>query len=188
MKNILKRIFFTSLTIIIGVISNAQTLTYEQVKNCTNPKKELEKKYEAYTASDKHTYHVGDDIVIGSPSSNKTFAFFTSELGMANAILGGGVVPIGVQYSGCKMKIKSIKVGGSKKIGTHVSVRAYLQGLGGVIIQFENALQSGEIDGFGISSDKALEELKKEKDKLDLGLITEEEFNKRKEELTKYIK
>lgn len=39
-----------------------------------------------------------------------------------------------------------------------------------------------------MSSDDALKELKKEKDKLDLGLITEEEFNKRKEELIKYIK
>ena len=67
-------------------------------------------------------------------------------------------------------------------------MRAYLHGLGGILIQFENALQSGEIKGYGMSSDDALKELKKEKDKLDLGLITEEESNKRKEELMKYIK
>ena len=28
-----------------------QTVTYEMIQNCVNPKKELEKSYEAYTAS-----------------------------------------------------------------------------------------------------------------------------------------
>ena len=167
----------------LGITCNAQTLTYEQVQNCTDPKKELEKKYEAYTASDNHTYRVGDDIIIGTPSSNKTFAFLTSELG---AVAGDPY--LGIRCSGVKMQIKSILVGGSKKKGTHVGVRAIFKGFGGVNIQFENALQSGEIVSQGMTSDKALEELKKEKDKLDLGLITEEEFNKRKEELMKYIK
>ena len=40
----------------------------------------------------------------------------------------------------------------------------------------------------GIKRDTKGIELKKEKDKLDLGLITEDEFNKRKEDLMKYIK
>lgn len=39
-----------------------------------------------------------------------------------------------------------------------------------------------------MTSDEALNKLKIEKDKLDLGLITQEEFDKIKEELSKYIK
>ena len=39
-----------------------------------------------------------------------------------------------------------------------------------------------------MTSDAAMEQLKKEKEKLDMNLITEEEYNKRKEELIKYIK
>lgn len=39
-----------------------------------------------------------------------------------------------------------------------------------------------------ISSDDALTELKKAKDKLDLGLITQEEYDKQKAELARYIK
>jgi len=39
-----------------------------------------------------------------------------------------------------------------------------------------------------MTSDEALTELKKCKDKLDLGLITQEELNKKKAELSKYIK
>ena len=49
-------------------------------------------------------------------------------------------------------------------------------------------MSTGEIKGFGKTSDEALTELKKAKDKLDLGLITQEEFDKLKAELSKYIK
>jgi hypothetical protein len=38
-----------------------------------------------------------------------------------------------------------------------------------------------------MSSDDALSQLKRAKDKLDLGLITQEEFSKLKTELSKYI-
>lgn len=185
-----KKSFVLIQMIILGVMyGNAETLTYEQLKDSENPKHELEKKYEAYTASDKHTYRVGDDIVIGTPSSNKTFAFLESQLGIADEILNGAEsARLDIRWAGSKMKIKKIKVERSKKRGAAVSMRAYLHGLGGILIQFENALQSGEIKGFGMSSDDALKELKKEKDKFDLGIITEEEFNKKKEELTKFIK
>ena len=53
----------------------AQTLTFEQVANCTDPKNELLKEYQAYTASDGHTYvqqnmripHVGTRYVCRRP-------------------------------------------------------------------------------------------------------------------------
>ena len=56
----------------IASTSFAQTLTYEQVQNSTDPKNELLKEYEAYTASDGHTYSVGDKITIGLIRENKT--------------------------------------------------------------------------------------------------------------------
>lgn len=49
-------------------------------------------------------------------------------------------------------------------------------------------MQNGEIKGLGMTSDAAMEQLKKEKEKLEMDLITEEEYNKRKEELMKFIK
>jgi len=49
-------------------------------------------------------------------------------------------------------------------------------------------LSAGEIKGFGKTSDEALSELKKAKDKLDLGLITQEQFDKLKAELSPFIK
>jgi predicted Zn-dependent peptidase len=61
-------------------------------------------------------------------------------------------------------------------------------GLLNYTIQFENALSTGEIKGTGKTSDEALAELKKAKDKLDLGIITQEEYDKIKSDLLPFIK
>jgi hypothetical protein len=63
-----------------------------------------------------------------------------------------------------------------------------ITGLSNYTIQFENALSTGEIKGFGLSSDDALAQLKKAKDKLDLGLITQADYDKIKSDMSAYIK
>jgi hypothetical protein len=138
----------------------------------------------SYLASDGAVYKIGDRVKIGVPSSNKTFAFITE---------GDGIlVPITSLTSfasGTETEIKRIYVYGSKRVGYSVGFRTKgYTGLSNYTIQFENALSVGEVKGFGLSSDDALDQLKKAKDKLDLGLITQEEFDKQKAELAKYIK
>jgi hypothetical protein len=61
-----------------------------------------------------------------------------------------------------------------------------ITGLMNYTILFENALATGEIKGTGLTSDDALSELKKANDKLYLGIITQEEFDNIKKELTHY--
>jgi hypothetical protein len=140
--------------------------------------------FTSYLGSDGAVYKIGDRIKIGVPSSNKTFAFITEG--------DGFIIPITNLYassSGTETEIKKIFVMGNKRAGYSVSFRTKgLTGLSNYTIQFENALSTGEVKGFGFSSDDALAQLKKGKDKLDLGLITQEEFDKLKAELTKYIK
>jgi hypothetical protein len=63
-----------------------------------------------------------------------------------------------------------------------------MAGIGLMYIDFENAIASGEIVGLGMTSDKALEELKKAKDKLELEIITQEEYDKIKADLMEYMK
>ena len=168
----------------IASTSFAQTLTYEQVQNSTDPKNELLKEYEAYTASDGHTYSVGDKITIGVPSSNKTCAFLISELGM----FANGPAGLEATWSGYKMEIRSIGVDRNKKRGATVGMRCYLAGLGGIIVKFENALAAGEIVSEGMNRDKAIEELKKAKELLELEVITQQELDSIKAECVKYIK
>ena len=184
----MKKVFFM-LMAAIATTAMAQTITYEQIENSTDPKADFQKEYSEYVASDGHTYKVGDNITIGMPQSNKTFAYMTSELGMASAVMGGGPVPgINAQYAGTDMEIKQIKVQRNKKRGATVTFRTYLAGLGGVLVQIENCLASGEIVSQGMTPDKALAELKKAKDKLELEVITQQEFDSIKAELLPYLK
>ena len=179
----MKKLF---LCVLVALTTNtfAQTLTHEMLINSTDPKNELLKEYEAYTASDGHTYKVGDDIVIGVPSSNKFCAYLTSEL----AMFGGGPTGVAAAWSGYKMKIKTIGVDRNKKRGATVAMRCYLAGLGGVIVKFENALTTGEIVSQGMTRDQALQEIKKAKDMLDLEIITQHEFDSIKAECLPFIK
>lgn len=140
--------------------------------------------FTSYTASDGAVYKIGDRIKIGVPSSNKTFAYITEGDGILLPIKN-----LTISASGNETEIKKIWVVGNKRAGYSVSFRTKgITGLSNYTVQFENALSTGEVKGFGKTSDEALTELKKAKDKLDLGLITQEEFDRAKAELSKYIK
>jgi hypothetical protein len=140
--------------------------------------------FTSYVGSDGAVYKIGDRVKIGVPSSNKTFAFITQGDGLLMPITN-----LTASFSGTETEIKKIFVVGNKRMGYTVSFRTKgVTGLSNYTIQFENALSTGEVKGFGLTSDDALQQLKKGKDKLDLGLITQEEYDKLKEELTKYIK
>lgn len=140
--------------------------------------------FTSYVASDGAVYKIGDRIKIGVPSSNKTFAFITEGDGILLPISN-----LTAASSGQETEIKKIWVVGNKRAGYSVSFRTKgITGLSNYTIQFENALETGEVKGYGMSSDDALAELKKAKDKLDLGLITKEEYEKIKADLVKYIK
>ena len=140
--------------------------------------------FTSYLGSDGAVYKIGDRVKIGVPSSNKTFAFITQGDGILLPITN-----LTASSSGSETEIKRITVVGNKRAGYSVAFRTKgLTGLSNYTVQFENALSTGEIKGFGLSSDDALAQLKKGKDKLDLGLITQEEYDKLKADLTKYIK
>lgn len=140
--------------------------------------------FTSYVGSDGAIYKIGDRVKIGMPSSNKSFAFITEGDGFLLPITN-----LLASSSGTETEIKKIFVVGNKRAGYSVTFRTKgISGLSNYTIQFENALSTGEVKGFGLSSDDALAELKKNKDKLDLGLITQEEYDKLKSELTKHIK
>jgi len=140
--------------------------------------------FTSYVASDGAVYKIEDRIKIGVPSSNKTFAFITEGDGFLLPITN-----LTAGSSGQETEIKKIWVVGNKRAGYSVAFRSKgITGLSNYTIQFENALATGEVKGFGMTSDEALAELKKAKDKLDLGLITQEEYEKIKADLVKYIK
>lgn len=146
--------------------------------------KKFEKQYTTYVSQDNLVFNVGDRLKIGRPSSvAQTFIYITE----MDALTGTERLSAG--YSGFETEIKRIRVGGNKRIG--YAVILYTKGVWGpstFVINIENALATGEIRSSVMTSDEALAELKRAKDKLDLGLITQQEFEKLKAELAPFIK
>jgi hypothetical protein len=140
--------------------------------------------YTSYIAKDGGVYKIGDRLRIGIPSSNKTFAFITEGDGLLLPITN-----LTAASSGQETEIKKIWVVGNKRVGYSVSFRTKgLTGVSNYTIQVENAIATGELKSFGLTSDEALAELKKSKDKLDLGLITQQKYDSLKIALSKFIK
>jgi hypothetical protein len=174
----MKKTLLIALTAIVFLNAKAQEINYKDLATAERGE------YTSYVASDGGVYKIGDRIKIGVPSSNKTFAFITQGDGILLPIQ-----PLLASSSGTETEIKRIFIIGNKRSGFSVAMRTKgISGLMNYTIQFENALSTGEIKGTGKTSDEALAELKKAKDKLDLGLITQEEYDKIKAELVPFIK
>ena len=84
--------------------------------------------------------------------------------------------------------IKNIIVTGFKNTGYELCMTINNPTTSDQILKFESAIEKGEIKSKKMSSDEALTELKRFKDKLDLGLITQKEYDDKKAELSKLIK
>lgn len=159
------------------IISFGQKIKYSDLGTVTKGD------FDSYLSKDNAVYKIGDRLKIGFPSSNKTFAYISYGDGIFIAIK-----PLPASSSGQETEIKKILVSGTKRAGYSVYFRTKgITGLTNYTIQIENAISSGEVKSFGMTSDEALAALKKAKDKLDLGLITQEEYDKIKADLVKYI-
>jgi hypothetical protein len=158
----------------------AQEVKFEDVQNATVTSGQ----FTSYIAKDGSTYKVGDKVSFGTPSGvNGKFVTIT------NMDIAGNVFPVGAGAINTVAEIKKIRIAGNKRSGYKVAFQTKgVTGIDNYFFFLEDAIQVGEIKSFGMTSDQALAALKKAKDKLDLGLITQEEYDKTKQELSKYIK
>jgi hypothetical protein len=141
--------------------------------------------YESYIAQDGTEYKVGDVVKIGpAQGGNRAYTYVNQYLGLFS---GSQPCPATLCV-GREFKIESFKAGGR---GQNFRMWAMLKpsqgGFGTLTVNFEAAFQSGEMIGRGYTSDQALVELKRWKDKLDLGLVTAAEYAAKKAELAPYI-
>lgn len=141
-------------------------------------------KYVSYVSKQGDVYKVGDTLRINKPSGNNGSFVYISSFDIM-----GQILPVASNRTNTVTVIKNIRVGGSKRTGWKVS----FQTQGGSLIDnyfffIEDAIASEEIEPKSISSDKALEELKRAKDKLDLELISPSEYETIRERLKPFIK
>ena len=156
------------------------TLTYEMIQSAVT---RFTGTYTAYQAKNGRVYSPGDTINVGNPSGvNGKFVHFSK------MDIMGTVYVVGSEAVNTHIILKKIRVGGTKRSGWKVAFQTKgYTGIDNYFLYIEDAITAGEVDSGVMSSDEALAELKKAKDKLDLGLITLEEFEKIKQELSQII-
>jgi hypothetical protein len=159
----------TQSTKAVNVTANYNEVITKQVKG----------QITSYITNDGTKFSVGDTIKIGVPFRNDVFTFLNQY-----AIIES--YPLYSTAIGSLVKIKSLNAVTKKVQAITTPANGYVYQI--FVMNFEEALKSGEISILGISSDEALQELKRCKDKLDLGLITQDEFDLKKAELSKFIK
>ena len=150
------------------------SLTYEMVENATK-RKQVVGSYSSYVTKDGTILKIGDKITLGVPSSNKSFAFVFVGINPTNA---------NIAASGFEFEITKIQCDGHQNFGFFVDLITK----GFMRIRYEQAVAVGEVITNVMSSDDALAELKKQKDKLDLEIISQSEYDSIKAVLIKYIK
>ena len=135
--------------------------------------------YKSYVSKDSVVFKINDRIKIGKPSNFKfKYIFIFQSLGYLpmsvteNYLLDGECTIVAISIAGTKSKgfLPYIQIRNQK--GMFFS------------IDIENAIFTGEI-ATTLNENEVLEALKKEKEKLDLGIITQDQFEKRKAELLK---
>ena len=178
MKNLLVLLLIISSSNVFG----QKTITYEEMK--TISKGTFENiECDVYVGKDGHSYKVGDTLKIGMPSSNKTYAFIQE----GNALIAPK--PADVSVSGNTTIIKKIYVGGTKRTGFTMYIVS--KGMCGMCPQYyinlEEAFASKELKSLGMSREEAIAKLKEAKDLVDLGMMSKEDFEKLKAELTPLI-
>lgn len=156
---------------------------------------------------DQTTLSIGDILKIGNPSSTNLSSQQSTGLlsGTANVtstfsyLMSGRIgfaVMAGVNYlpetfKGRSYEIVEIKynVFKNKDIATIMMVLKAKGTLDITVLDFKSALEYGEVINLkrGMTSSEALELLKEAKTKLDLELITQEEFDAKKNELREFI-
>lgn len=184
-KNLNMKFFLSFIAVFCMILKlNAQDqISYEEMKTFTKGMFEIVE-FDSYLASDKHVYKIGDTIKFGRPSTNNTFAF----LRQGNSIITPSE-PVYAHASGSKTIIKKIYIDGTKRMGFKVYFAG--KGMCGICpsyyIDVEQALSSNEIESQGMTKEKAIAKLKESKELFELGIISKQEYEKIKTELTPVI-
>lgn len=172
--------------LLISVQSFGQkTITFEEMKTITKGAFQ-NITCDVYEGKDGYSYKIGDTLKIGRPSSNKTFAFL-NEFSLMGGPESNG--PLDISQSGSNTIVKKIYVSGTKNSGFKITFQG--KGICGIcpsyLIDFEQAIATGEIVSKGYTKKSAIAKLKEAKDLLDLGLMKQVDYDKLKESLVKYI-
>jgi len=154
-----------------------------------------------FTLEDGNVIKKGSEFIIGTPLNPTTFTYTRIYVGYYNLfseILSPSIT-LNSSFKGTKVVVETLKVNRQKlKRKSELMILAYvydpaMSSLFGekrrTIIDLELALSTGEVvnPNQKMTREQAIGKLKESKDLLDLGLLTQEEYDKIKSELTPII-
>lgn len=169
--------------ILISVSTIAQELNYTELQG---QKPKVKGPFTSYVSKSGEIYSIGDTIQLGMPTGDNGEFTYVWKWGL-ETLITSSYGSTGPSVTNLKIIIKEILLVGNKTSGWYAQFKTK-KGNGGYFVMVENAIKVGEMKTKGMTSDDALLELKKAKDKLDLGLITQAQFDSLKSVLVKYIK
>lgn len=166
-------------TVLCSTLSFAQHVTYEEFQASKNPKKVT---LDSYEASNGQVFKIGDKITLAQPSMSGDQYLNVVENDL------GTLKRINIGKKGFKAEIKKFRIYGNKRTGFFViAVTKSPVGLTNLWVEIEPAIENGEIGTTGLNREQAIAKLKETKDLLDLEMITKEDYEKVKKELTPII-
>lgn len=174
-----------------ALVDNA--VKYEQVKvikEKSEAKSITKDGITQYTASNGAVVKIGDKFRINRPEGgSKTFVSITNKPTVMDMLGNKNFSPtVDTSMSNTEITIKSLYIIGTKKTGFKSMAELATCGTcSNLLVDIELAIETKEIRTNGMTSEDAIALLKAEKEKLDLGIITQKEFDEKKAELIKFI-
>ena len=156
--------------LIVALFGMAQRAEFGKITGSGN--------FDSYLSKTGDVIHVGDTLTIGKPTGEFSFVFITqNQERIVNSMMGKSVA------------ISQIKSYGGKKWGLKVWILFKGFGLLPVVIDYENALEVGEIINpkAKLTRQMAINKLKEAKELLDLQMMSQEAYDKLKAELSPII-
>ena len=198
----MKKIIVISVLLVSNVVFGQRSLTSVEAKDLEitsgfrNGDEILE-----FTLEDGNVIRKGSEFIIGTPLNPTTFTYTRIYVGYYNLLseLLTPSIVLNSSFKGTKVVVETLKVNRQKlKRKSELMILAYvydpaMSSLFGekrrTIIDLELALSTGEVvnPNQKMTREQAIVKLKESKDLLDLGLLTQEEYDKIKAELTPII-
>mgnify|MGYP005988731035 CR=1 FL=1 len=166
----------------VPLISISQSYDYAQLEKVTKLK-EIPKDITAYKAFNGQVFQVGKNIVYGVPMNENNVY---QHIWRMDAF--GTMYPSRITNKGFEAEIIKFKKGGTKRMGFGIfAVVKTKTGMDRGYLDVDKALRDGEIVSTVMTRAQAIKKLKESKELFDLELMSKEEYEKIRAELTPII-
>lgn len=177
----MNKFFYLLVVLFTCTAMEAQSLSYKEI-SAWSKKKKID--FTEYEASNGHVYKVGGFVKLGTPERSNDIFLHVWQQGAISQPEG-----VGLESARLRSEIIKFKIQGNRRSGYEVvAVGKTPYGLTRFHILLEKGLAAGEVVSEVMSREEAIAKLKEGKDLMDMEMMSAEEFEALKEELTPLIK